>query len=578
MSVIINGTSGISTDGGSELFGSGSIGGSLTLTSGTANGVTYLNGSKVLTSGSALTFDGTNLGVGITPTTALDVAGPLRSRVIGGVAQLYLNNGATQLSIDNNNAQMVFTTAGGAEQMRLTSTGLGIGTSSPAEKLEVAGNIKLNTTSPDLYFTVSTGTKYNWMVAAQENIDNCFEITPSTTAGGSTFSTPAVVINSSGNVGIGTSSPTDRLTVSGGGIVVNSGNVKVTDGSTTFQMGVNNFATGYGMGTISNSPLIFAANNAERLRIDGTNGLQIGTTAGNSGANGLHVTGTIIQGAAGISQQQLSINSGNTIQSLVLGVGYTSLKLNPLGGNVGIGVSSPGAKFQVGLSGTASLAAATIVKSTDFAANSSAGFGGLANNNDGIYFGMGAHGTGIPAGFGFFREVSGWNTALAFYTNNITSGPNGTTAMQEKMRIDSAGNLNIGNSGNFGGRVSLVFNPATQHGIILAVSSGTFTNDYIAFQNSGGSKIGSISSNNSTVAYNTSSDYRLKENVVDVTGASARVQQLNPVRFNFISDPDTTVDGFLAHEVQDVVPEAITGAKDAVDAEGKPVYQGIDQS
>jgi hypothetical protein len=63
MSVIINGTSGISTDGGSELFGSGSIGGSLTLTSGTANGVTYLNGSKVLTSGSALTFDGTTFQV-----------------------------------------------------------------------------------------------------------------------------------------------------------------------------------------------------------------------------------------------------------------------------------------------------------------------------------------------------------------------------------------------------------------------------------------------------------------------------------------------------------------------------------
>jgi hypothetical protein len=64
MSVIINGTSGISTDGGSELFGSGSIGGSLTLTSGTANGVTYLNGSKVLTSGSALTFNGSTFGVG----------------------------------------------------------------------------------------------------------------------------------------------------------------------------------------------------------------------------------------------------------------------------------------------------------------------------------------------------------------------------------------------------------------------------------------------------------------------------------------------------------------------------------
>jgi hypothetical protein len=56
------------------------------------------------------------------------------------------------------------------------------------------------------------------------------------------------------------------------------------------------------------------------------------------------------------------------------------------------------------------------------------------------------------------------------------------------------------------------------------------------------------------------------------------VQQLNPVRFNFIADPDRTVDGFLAHEVQDVVPEAITGTRDEVDAEGNPVYQGIDQS
>ena len=75
------------------------------------------------------------------------------------------------------------------------------------------------------------------------------------------------------NVGIGTSSPTDKLTVSNGGIVVNGGNVKVTDGSTAFQMGVNNFATGYGMGTTSNTPLIFAANGSERLRILPTGGI-----------------------------------------------------------------------------------------------------------------------------------------------------------------------------------------------------------------------------------------------------------------------------------------------------------------
>ena len=61
-------------------------------------------------------------------------------------------------------------------------------------------------------------------------------------------------------------------------------------------------------------------------------------------------------------------------------------------------------------------------------------------------------------------------------------------------------------------------------------------------------------------------------------GALDRVDQLEPKRFNFIADEDTTVDGFLAHEVQDIVPEAVTGEKDAVDEEGNPQYQGIDQS
>jgi hypothetical protein len=81
------------------------------------------------------------------------------------------------------------------------------------------------------------------------------------------------------------------------------------------------------------------------------------------------------------------------------------------------------------------------------------------------------------------------------------------------------------------------------------------------------------------VNYATSSDYRLKENVVEMTGAVNRVKQLNPSRFNFIADgPSRTVDGFLAHEVSNIVPEAITGSKDAIDAEGNIIPQGIDQS
>ena len=93
-----------------------------------------------------------------------------------------------------------------------------------------------------------------------------------------------------------------------------------------------------------------------------------------------------------------------------------------------------------------------------------------------------------------------------------------------------------------------------------------------------GSEVGSISTGASSTAYNTSSDYRLKENVVNLTGATARLKQLEPKRFNFIVDADTTVDGFLAHEVQSVVPEAITGTHNEVDSDGNPVYQGIDQS
>jgi hypothetical protein len=90
--------------------------------------------------------------------------------------------------------------------------------------------------------------------------------------------------------------------------------------------------------------------------------------------------------------------------------------------------------------------------------------------------------------------------------------------------------------------------------------------------------VGSISVTGSSTSYNTSSDYRLKENVTPLDGAADRLAQIPVHRFNFIADPDTTVDGFLAHEVQAFVPEAITGEHDGVDADGNPVYQGIDQS
>jgi len=103
------------------------------------------------------------------------------------------------------------------------------------------------------------------------------------------------------------------------------------------------------------------------------------------------------------------------------------------------------------------------------------------------------------------------------------------------------------------------------------------THTAISFNTPSGNA-GTINTNTLSTSYNTSSDYRLKENVEYDWDATTRLKQLKPSRFNFIADADTTVDGFLAHEVQDIVPEAISGEKDAVDADGNPKYQGIDQS
>ena len=100
-------------------------------------------------------------------------------------------------------------------------------------------------------------------------------------------------------------------------------------------------------------------------------------------------------------------------------------------------------------------------------------------------------------------------------------------------------------------------------------STGTPTTgaQYIRFGDAN-SNNGSISVNGaSNVAFNTSSDYRLKENIEPMTGAIDRLNKLKPSRFNFIADPERTMDGFIAHEVSDYVPEAITGEKDAMTTE-----------
>ena len=100
---------------------------------------------------------------------------------------------------------------------------------------------------------------------------------------------------------------------------------------------------------------------------------------------------------------------------------------------------------------------------------------------------------------------------------------------------------------------------------------------HIVFSQPDGTTEGSITSNQYSTTYNTTSDYRLKEDIQAVDNATGRLLDLNPCNFQW-KGSDYRVDGFLAHELAEVIPDAVVGEKDAVDENGKPEYQGIDQS
>jgi hypothetical protein len=120
----------------------------------------------------------------------------------------------------------------------------------------------------------------------------------------------------------------------------------------------------------------------------------------------------------------------------------------------------------------------------------------------------------------------------------------------------------------------LTQNNGTSTGMVIFTdSTGTRLSSY----NFSGSEVGYITTNGSTCTLNNFSDYRLKENVLSFTGAAIRVKQLKPKTFTWIKNPSVGVaEGFLAHELQEVVPNAVHGAKDAVDENNQPEYQGVD--
>ena len=148
---------------------------------------------------------------------------------------------------------------------------------------------------------------------------------------------------------------------------------------------------------------------------------------------------------------------------------------------------------------------------------------------------------------------------------------NGTT----RMTIDSSGNVLVGKSSDANTANGVTLRP-DGGGRFTAAGTSSFV-QLAFFRNGSASEVGSILTTSSATTYATSSDYRLKENVVPMTGSIDRVKALKPSRFNFIVDADKTVDGFLAHEAQTVVPECVTGTKDAMKDEEYEVTAAVEE-
>ena len=475
-------------------------------TGGTANGVAYLNASKVLTTGTALTFDGTNFATTGTATATKLI--PTGTSVAGN--GLYLP-AANALGLSTNGTNAVYIDS---------SQNVGIGTASPAAKLDVRGSSTylVNATNPTAWVSVdsalTTGSMYNqWNTTSSVGITGTYTNHPHTFV---TNNNERMRIDSSGNVGIGTASPSYNLHVKNG-----SGNCLI--------------AAQYGTGTIglltagsntvdlkafngTNDVLTFTTGASERMRIDSSGNVGIGTSSPGTQFNVYKSTATAVNirpqnslayadfgpqadgsvygpFATPAASTQLVVGTSNSNPFTFYTNSAERMRIDS-SGNVGIGTTSPGAKLQVaGTSGSAQFQAGTAANGY-FQIN--------AFDSSTVYCVVG----GANATQAVFGSQS--NIPTSFFTNNT-----------ERMRIEAGGNLLIGYTSSNGSYK-------------LQVNSQIFATS-------------------STIA---TSDARYKENVEELSGALDIVKSLRPVSFDWKVHPIHNFDtktktvGFLAQDVQ----------------------------
>jgi hypothetical protein len=230
-------------------------------------------------------------------------------------------------------------------------------------------------------------------------------------------------------------------------------------------------------------------------------------------------------------------------------------------GNVGIGTSSPATRLQVSRNTAGEVA--RFVGSTD--ALGELKLSSIDNTGSGRAWGL-----DIASSFGEYRwSINGTERARIDSSGNLLVGTTSSLFTTTKLQVTSSTTQTVGIQQTGGAANACVtsWNTATS-GTIYHISFADTANGFVR---------GSITTNGTGTTYGTASDYRLKENIQPMTGALDKVALLKPVTYKWNTD-GSDGEGFIAHELQAVVPQCVTGEKDSVDAEGNPVYQGIDTS
>jgi len=510
------------------------LSGNLTLSGGTANGVAYLNGSKVVTSGSALTFDGTNFTVGASATTGdykafiqkaggellgLNASSGTLTRIAFGNATASF--GSTQIIA--NASDLAFIT-NSSEQMRLTSTGLGIGTSSPSDKLHVYQNDADNIIAKFQNASTNSGNLLQFSQATNGSV-----------------ASPIFYVGHGGDS-------------SGDALLLNA----------------------------SNTNMKFFTNNTERMRLDSSGNLGLGVTPSAwSGMRAMDIGDgafSISADGGGTGDGSLTwngyYNGSNWIYKYTGGVAtrYRQSETGHAWFTAPSGTAGNAITFTQAMTLDASgrLGIGTTSPSSILVINTASG----ENTTTYSIAGSAKAFVGVAAGSGQIIDESAANDFCVRSGANILFSAGG---QYEKARIDSSGNLLVGaTSAHAFGIPSIQAGGSNANGLISVRRSVTSTADQIIFYNPNG-LVGRIETTGSATSYTTSSDYRLKNTIAPMTGALAKVVLLKPCTYKWNAD-GSDGEGFIAHELAEVVPQAVTGAKDAVDAEGNPKYQGIDTS